>query len=129
MSTYKIITELTKGDNDVWLTTHEDSYNNFTQDEIDNVLIPFKAYVSSLDGLLQEQNSVERIDANNIKLVAVFDTEEHARSAQQKISKTSDIEIVKKKNELFKNKVKALGFTYSAKIYFDFPGQDLIQIV
>lgn len=125
---YKIVTEMTKKEGDVWITPHENAYTYFTQEEVEGTIIPYKEYVASLTGMLVDQNSVEKIGDNTLKLTTVFDSEQHARDAEQKLSKTSDVDIVQKRNRLFINKLVSLGIRYTVKKYFEFPGQEPITI-
>jgi hypothetical protein len=120
MSTCKFVTEIEKSNSQIWVTIHENSYHLFTQQEVDEIIVPYKQFVQTLDGLLIEENSWEFLNENKLKLTTVFDSKENALNGILKMSKDSDVDIVISKNLLLKNKYEELEINYTVKKYLEF---------
>lgn len=118
---YKVVTEIRKGNTDPWITPNQIHYGNFTQTEIDNVLVPFKAWLYALDGMDEANNSFQFSDDNTLIIKMAFDTKQNALNAHSKLSKDSDVDIVQAKNTLFVSKISGANLSYSVSNRFEFP--------
>lgn len=123
---YKIITEMTKRPEDIWLLGSKGNspigqFNEyFTQSEIENVLRPYHDFAANQSGFIIEESGVT-FDGDSMRGVRTYDTEENARKAADELSQSSTIPVVKAKNELMHAKAEQYNLGYTAKMYFEFP--------
>lgn len=128
---YRIVTEITKRQEDPWFiigkARDESMKQFFTQQQIDEVLIPYADLGNSQPGFLKDQSSFN-FDGNNLYRVLAYDSEENAMNAQQLFSKNSNNPIVQARNQLVREKAIELGVSYQVKSYFEFPPPEVSAI-
>jgi len=88
----------------------------FTQEEINNIIIPYTEYVKNLPGALSID--VQEVD-NTLVVKQEFDTQENLNNAAVAQAKDTQNSIVKLRNELYENKMKDLGLTSKIIISFE----------
>jgi len=82
----KYIYTITKGSPDeIWMNMSDLDFlkNNFTQEEINNVLMRYKNFVSSLPGY--QSSSVNTISDVSKEFITTFDTLDNANNAYQQL--------------------------------------------
>ena len=86
----------------------------FTQEEIDDIIIPYTEYMKNLPGAI----SIDIEEVNNALLVVKleYDTEENLQNA---LAEQKENSIVKRRNDLYKSKMNELGLTSVTRISFE----------
>ena len=86
----------------------------FTQEEIDDIIIPYTEYMKNLPGAI----SIDIEEVNNALLVVKleYDTEENLQNA---LAEQKENYIVKRRNDLYKSKMNELGLTSVTRISFE----------
>jgi hypothetical protein len=86
----------------------------FTQEEIDDIIIPYTEYMKNLPGAL----SIDIKEVNNTLLTIEleYDTEENLQNA---VAMQKENAIVKRRNDLYKSKMDELGLTSGMRISFE----------
>lgn len=112
----KTITNEGPVDSKAWILNSEYS-EYFTQSEIDNILTPYTAFMTSLAGNIGY--TIEEVDGTLI-VKHEFDTVDNMQAALN-VTTGPDIDIiVKNRNDLFINKLAELGSRYSSQITFEY---------
>jgi hypothetical protein len=86
----------------------------FTQEEINDIIIPYKQYMKNLPGALSID--IEEVDSTLLVVKLEYDTEENLQNA---VAVQKENVIVKRRNDLYKSKMNELGLTSVTRISFE----------
>lgn len=117
----KLIFSLDKKVYDPWIVASPGNQNvnqYFTQQEIDNVLTPYIAFIESLPGRVAGKEYAEYVSDTNYTVVREYDTLDNAKNAMLKLSDAGGVPIVIAKNALVRSKMaeNAIIYTITNKI-------------
>lgn len=110
-----ITVTLKKSAGDSWvLASRDHAAEHYTQEEIDNTLIPFLEYIKTLPGYdWANTTSVFSEDNNTLTTTHNFDTIENAIDADLKMFTPEEGTISYTRNQLVQSRIKSSGFNYT----------------
>ena len=115
----KIITNITKQENDPWILIERTILEQgelFTQEEMNSTIIPFLDFVKNLPGYDYPARQFI-INGNQATITMTFDTSDDMMSAKAKLFGPSVTDaVVLNKNALLKSKIESAGANYSVSV-------------
>lgn len=113
----RIIITITKASPDQkWLilNSRQQLFDNFSKEDIANILIPYRDHVKAWPGLLSTNNNI--LSDTVMEVVHTFDTLENAQNAYNDSMSTDVNSIIVKHKELMIKKQQELGLEYTYNV-------------
>lgn len=106
-----VVNTLVKTDAQQWIALDPDHINEqFTQEEIQTILVPYFTFLKSLPGFVETINTTD----GNVKTTKItFDSQENLANAMSVLYGEGADPVVKAKNDLITSKMDQLGLVYA----------------